>query len=239
MQGFRRNDFSEAVLTASCIASAAGMLLYGVLAAVQFPDGTHSERISDPATRLMASEPVDGDKGPSSARLLEATHLEPELFDPYGRVGFRWVRMNSGHIAMWVKCDGSSLLLLIDTGAPVSCLDPARVTKLPWQMSPGPPANPKDRHDAHEQFAKVDGFQIDTINTGPLIIDSIDMKEHNKYFADTGDRTVDGLLGADVLRSLSAILDFAEEKIYFRPVSASSEASSVPPPLPPDLLKAN
>jgi hypothetical protein len=101
--------------------------------------------------------------------------------------------------------------LIVDTGAPITHLDRERV------------AGSALRWDAHyndlENLRVVRTAQVDAIEIGAFSVGRLRVGEHslcdvNRVRRSRLDPPVDGLLGADVLGSCGAIIDYSSECIF-------------------------
>jgi hypothetical protein len=143
-----------------------------------------------------------------------------------GYVCIPLTRLKSEHLVLSVKCGTESLILLLDTGAPFTQFDPERVRRLRIDWLP-------DREEFGQFYFYAEKLAIGKTETGRLLIGNYNVSFLNVHNARYGDAPIDGLLGADILRAHSAIIDHAGARLFLRPVGASAKN-----PLPPAVAAA-
>jgi hypothetical protein len=137
-----------------------------------------------------------GDTRKSLHKLLEA--------DGYVVVPLQNV---AGYLCVEARVNGKRVVLILDTGAPQSHLDPKRVPDLKWTRKDG--ARPLS-------YGVVDSLQIGPIKTGSRGVYSHDLTDSNR----PEEPGVDGLLGADILDPHAAVIDYPARKLYLKPLPA-------------------
>ena len=101
------------------------------------------------------------------------------------------------------------LRLVVDTGAPCTCLDPERTKamNLKWTKAHGVgPAETDPGWDTF-QVCELDGFDFGAFKTGPVHARVHRVSLVNQWLATYRDPLVDGVLGGDVLTAYEARID--------------------------------
>lgn len=141
----------------------------------------------------------------ASKKLIEPAKPVPGLADFLKKQGYVAIPL----VQLWdrlgirVKVKGKELMLGVDTGASNVCFDQNRVKHLglPWNSS---------------GYCQIDELEVGGIKFGPLQVKTFDMTESNEFFQAADLPLADGLLGADILRPLSAVIDEAGYMLYLR-----------------------
>ncbi|MBL9095268.1 MAG: retroviral-like aspartic protease family protein [Planctomycetaceae bacterium] len=121
-------------------------------------------------------------------------------------------RLGSGYLAKTVHVNNTPVRMVIDTGASSTHLDPVRTKalNLNWQDI----ASPSPRGATY--FCNIATIQIDRIMTASLRVRSIDVTDFNIALEAYGDSEIDGVIGADVLISHAAVIDYSRNRIFLR-----------------------
>ena len=121
-------------------------------------------------------------------------------------------RLGSGYLAKTVHVNNTPVRMVIDTGASSTHLDPVRTKalNLNWQdiASPAP--------SGATHFCNITTMQIERLQTASLRVRSIDVSDFNIALETYGDSEIDGVIGADVLISHSAVIDYSRNRIFLR-----------------------
>jgi len=134
--------------------------------------------------------------------------------------GYTSISLNKsilGHFEIEVSLDGQLVLMLLDTGATKSVLHTETAKSLKLEL-------------AHESEgggglgvskATVNSTLINEIKIGPLIITSfnmfiMDFSHPIKSIVDRGGNLIDGVIGADILESKAAVIEYKEAKLYLK-----------------------
>ncbi len=102
-----------------------------------------------------------------------------------------------------VRVRGKELLLVVDTGAANTHLDRYRVRHLDLQSD-------------DDGVFDLDGLEIGGLKSARLMVYPIDMTDSNRAERALNSPLLDGLLGADVLQPLGAVMDYAGAVLYLR-----------------------
>jgi predicted aspartyl protease len=221
-------------LTAFAVAE----LLFGARAAAQnvTPEIAHTESA---APRSSPASSVDRHKVASklscmNARAPVASPPNAPVFslqDSLERAGYTRVslkRMVRGHITVDGRINRKEVKLIVDTATPTTRLDRERVANF------GPIWVSHDIVPERMQLvrsADFDAFALGAFNVGSRTVYERSLDACNRDRTLRGEQPVDGLLGADVLRSCGAIIDFASESLFLiHGDSAGRKAPAASPP---------
>jgi hypothetical protein len=133
--------------------------------------------------------------------------------DGYSRV--KLDRLKCGYLAVKTVVNGKSLYLAIDTGAPNTTLDPKRAEHLalPWQFYKFTD-RPDDPAQEWSRFSHIDSIEFGAFRHGKLRVGGHDMSEINRRLEYYMDPQLDGVIGADLLETGLAILDYKTYDLY-------------------------
>lgn len=125
--------------------------------------------------------------------------------------------LNTGHLCLNVQIEGRKVFVAVDTGAPFTHLDSERVKhlQLKWQpyVKEGDGKAPKTQANS---WCEVRHFEIGGFDLGPIILWGNDLSDINSGIILYRVPQIDGLLGADVLSDLKAIIDYSTRNLYIR-----------------------
>jgi predicted aspartyl protease len=132
-----------------------------------------------------------------------------------GYTGIPLERGRAGSVVVAVSVGEKRLRLVCDTGATFSMLDEKRTKelKIDWEKSEF------DVPAAESDFAKsckIEVVELGTFRAHGLKFHSFDTTNGNKRLEPFKDPPVDGLLGWDVLKDYSAIIDVRALRLYLR-----------------------
>jgi hypothetical protein len=138
----------------------------------------------------------------------EKAAAEPEvrargLGDFFSKQGYKAVPLQrlGAELVVQVRIGQNKLLLCLDTGASQTVLDRYRVRNLDLNW---------DKNDESD----LDELQIGEIRKGPIRVAAYDMTANNRSLRYYNCPDIDGLLGADVIRSLGAVIDHPGGVLY-------------------------
>lgn len=138
--------------------------------------------------------------------VLEAKGLTPVFLAP----------THEGYTAVTAFVGDTKLRLFVDTGAPVTAIDPKLVTdvKLSWV-----PVNDQRRAAALRisAISTLTSMRIGQFDTGPTRVGAVDLSEFNAVLSEHQELPISGFLGADVLSTHSAVIDYGKALMYLRP----------------------
>jgi hypothetical protein len=107
-------------------------------------------------------------------------------------------------------------LLLLDTGAPNTHVDPARTKSLdlPWRYLDEAVFGPGWGKIGYAELA---GMKIGAVEIRPFHVRTKDETQLNALLVTYGDAPIDGILGADVLEPHAAVIDYPSRTLFLRP----------------------
>jgi aspartyl protease family protein len=135
------------------------------------------------------------------------------------RVGLTPCR--AGHLTVDAKVEGRDARLILDTGASRTFLDRASAAELGVGVGADDVANAGACGTGaggavSVSFTPVSSLQIQALALGPLEMGLLDLSGVNEKLRLAGDAPVHGILGGDMLRRHSAIIDLAGRALYLR-----------------------
>jgi len=165
-----------------------------------------------PSTGTEGGQPPNHDVKPGDAEELE------RLFKARGYSEIPLDRLRSGYLAVRVTAAGSKLRLILDTGAPVTCLDPERTKaiNLKWHKLRASLPERDPEWDTSKE-CELDGLDFGAFKTGPVRAGEHRVAAVNQWLAVYRDPPVDGVLGGDVLTACSAWIDYPGRRLFLRP----------------------
>jgi hypothetical protein len=110
------------------------------------------------------------------------------------------------------RLEGKNLNLLVDSGAPISGLDPQRIAKLGLR-TPKHESLPKFPNGTWPNWETLT-LEIGGIMAGKLMVSSCDLTQMNEGLRMRLDNLADGLLGLDALSRYGAIMDISANRLY-------------------------
>ena len=141
-----------------------------------------------------------------------------EFLQDKGYVGLPIKKTAVGHFELDAEIHDSPVRLLLDTGASNTVLDrqTADNLHLESQDEEGEAAG-----CMHLSETGVQSSVVNTLSLGALRLESfplfiIDLSSVNKGLEHSGARRVDGVIGADVLASRSAVIDYEGSTLYLK-----------------------
>ena len=122
----------------------------------------------------------------------------------------------SGHHLITAKLNGKKGLFILDTGASNTCVDEAKVrhfklkTKDTEHKATGAGTTEIDIQLSKKNKIKIGDWKINKL---PVVV--MDLSHINQALS-MFDITVDGIIGADVLRIGKGIIQFEKERLYLK-----------------------
>jgi len=155
---------------------------------------------------------------------------EPRALTLDGYSSIALTRMATGHLTVQAHVNGVPGRFVLDTGAGRSIIETARHAKFRLAridaasgVAIGAGGNVPLRM-SHGNRLQI-GRYLDFGFTAYLM----PLQQVNLAFVRRGQERVDGVIGADVLRSGAAVIDYAGAKLYLKP-RAGTAANVTPPP---------
>jgi predicted aspartyl protease len=181
-----------------------------------------------PQQHPLASDTVNSTQGNQTATSVEVD----EIGGLMKRQGYSCVtleRLRSRYLSVQATVAKYKLRLVLDTGAPVTHLDPERTQpmNLKWdKLADVVPAENRSDTDTFLQ-SEVDGFDFGTLKTRRVIVGVHRFVAESKQYVAYGDPPLDGLLGADILSSYGARIDYPTLRLFLRRKQAIRSEESI------------
>jgi clan AA aspartic protease (TIGR02281 family) len=126
-------------------------------------------------------------------------------------------RTQVGHFAMKGSVNGKSAVFLLDTGASSSVLDKSTADSMGLQTEAFDTLGGGLGATGMQTLkAGIHHLDLGTFRTGLDSVYVMDLATVNKALVDNGAEPVDGVIGADVLLSGEAVIDYAKAVLYIR-----------------------
>ena len=163
---------------------------------------------------LLLPRSSDAKRPSAEAETARRESLARDLAD-LGYVAVPLRRLNSGHLAVAVKSGKVPLSLFLDTGAPSVHLDRARTapTDAEWHLADGTDGTRRFR-------ASIKDLSVENVALSNVLAEEYDLSLMYNLMNGVGDPSLDGIFGADVLKSHSAVIDCYANRLYLRPADA-------------------
>jgi hypothetical protein len=133
--------------------------------------------------------------------------------EKHGYTCVEFQKLRSGYLGIPVEVDGNKLMLILDTGAPQTYLDPSRTSAFNWSVAS---IGPFLRVGGPINFCEVGSISIGQLSLGGARIYAHDLTDLNPVLAQYGEPAIDGLLGGDILGAYSAVVDYARHRVFFK-----------------------
>jgi hypothetical protein len=158
-------------------------------------------------------------KGPGNhLSMAERVKQVEQLMKGQGYSSIPLDRLSAGYLTAQVTVRGKQLRLILDTGAPVTCLDPERTQglNLEWKKSASVAPNESFADWDTTHAAKVDTLDIAGFRTGRLLVCIHRMTASNSILEQYHDPPCDGVLGGDILTAYAARIDYRVLRLFLR-----------------------
>jgi len=142
----------------------------------------------------------------------------------YDRVRFRVEP--SGHAMVPVRANRKVMRFLLDTGVTQSVLDTAAAKYLDVAVSAGSTNVSSLVGNVKARTATVAEMEVGGLGIRDVSVHVFDLNRP-RALADTRNKPVDGLLGADLLGRLRAIVDYRNQALFMREDSAAADAATL------------
>ena len=133
--------------------------------------------------------------------------------------GYSSVKLNflkTKHYLIEAKVNGINGRFILDTGASNSCI----CTSLEDKFKVISKQSKEKASSANSEMTNTNLSKSNIIQIGKWVdkinLISFDMNHINKILSEKGIDSIDGIIGADVLKKSNAILDYKSNKIYFK-----------------------
>ena len=134
-----------------------------------------------------------------------------------GYVKIKLRKTNTNHFEVKAKINGVKGRFILDTGASNSCVgfDMKERFKLESSESKikaaGAGATEMDTHKSIKNSLEIDSWKYENLN---LVI--FDLSHVNTALENHGAKTVEGIIGADILEKGKAIIDYKKKRLYLK-----------------------
>jgi Aspartyl protease len=141
-------------------------------------------------------------------------------FHDLGYVSVPIERPHAGYSVVVASVGGRDVRLLLDTGSPFTCLDRKRTETLglEWVEEPVPGQARDSIWDRHTS-CEIRAMEFGAARAERVRAFGFHSRSLNYGFEAVGDKPVDGLLGADVLDAVGAVIDLKGGRLYVWPGS--------------------
>lgn len=126
-------------------------------------------------------------------------------------------KLSTGHYQLHASVNNETGIFILDTGASSSCicLDNVLAFKLNVEETEFKAAG-AGATEMETKVAKKNRLQIGTNLLHKVDFVLFSMIHVNNALAQAGEKPVDGILGADVLKKLHAVIDYGTNSVYFK-----------------------
>jgi hypothetical protein len=127
-------------------------------------------------------------------------------------------RSQATYVVVVCSVRDKKLRLALDTGAPVSLLDETQTEKLKidWEKTNDFGAPGGDAGGSYTKSCKIEVMELNGFKAHGIRFYNHDLASANKALLEYKEQPIDGLLGWDVLREYSAIIDVRALRVYLR-----------------------
>jgi hypothetical protein len=154
-------------------------------------------------------------KSPADAK--PAGELE-QILKERGYKAIPLERSRASYVVVICSVGDKKLRLAFDTGAPVSLLDEKRTEKLKieWEKTDDFGAPGGVAGGSYTKSCKIEVMELNGFKAHGIRFYNHDLASANKALLEYKEQPIDGLLGWDVLRDYSAIIDVRALRFYLR-----------------------
>ncbi len=134
----------------------------------------------------------------------------------YGRLEMD--RLRTGHFTVSGSADSVSLAMIIDTGASHTLIDTDRAERFDMATHDrGNLATGLGTSAGRTESGRLRNVVIGSMRFDTLRVTVLDLSNVNQVLRGLGNEPVDGVIGADVLMSRRAVIDYGSLHLYFKP----------------------
>ncbi|MEZ4857585.1 MAG: retropepsin-like aspartic protease [Flavobacteriaceae bacterium] len=140
------------------------------------------------------------------------THLEERGFE---RIPLK--KLTTGHYTLLVTINGILGEFILDTGASTSCIGSSDasffglISVKSEVKAAGAGALNMETHSAISKRVTIGAIQFSNY---PFVV--FDLIHVNQALLETNEKPVKGILGADILKKLHAVIDYGRNCVYFK-----------------------
>jgi clan AA aspartic protease (TIGR02281 family) len=132
----------------------------------------------------------------------------------YIEVPFRLTRVN--HIVVQAKVNGEDVILIVDTGASRTCIAESSAERLRLTSGKVEQAVSLALAKKTKASSKLESLEIGSLHLTDFETWIVDFSYINMIVQMKGEGFCDGVLGADILMSKSAVIDYKCSKLYLK-----------------------
>lgn len=132
----------------------------------------------------------------------------------YIEVPFRLTRVN--HIVVQARVNGKSVTLIVDTGASRTCIAESSAERLGMISGTVEPAASLALPKKTKALSKLESLVIGSLHMTNFETWLVDFSYINMIVQWQGEDFCDGVLGADILMTKSAVIDYKCRKLYLK-----------------------
>ena len=132
----------------------------------------------------------------------------------YIEVPFTVTRVN--HIVIQAKANGQDIRLIVDTGASRTCIAESCAERLGLTSGRVEQAASLALPKKTKALSKLESLEIGSLQLTDFVIWLVDFSYINMIVEMKGEEFCDGVLGADILRHTSAVIDYKCCRLYLK-----------------------
>lgn len=170
------------------------------------------------AAGLIACMPQSSTTQTIDRGMVEASQQDLVSFllsNGYTRV--EMVRLPTGHFSIGGSANDISLDLIVDTGASHTVLDVERARRFDLATEDrGRRATGIGLENQRVASGRLENVAIGSVRFETLPVTVIDLTQVNQVLRSFGNPPVDGIVGADLLMSQKAVIDYGSLSLYFK-----------------------
>tara|TARA_X000000950_G_scaffold227085_1_gene274108 strand:- start:35501 stop:35908 length:408 start_codon:yes stop_codon:yes gene_type:complete len=119
---------------------------------------------------------------------------------------------NSNHLILSCKVNNIKGRFILDTGASNSCINSIKANKykINFKFSKEIASTATNKID-NTFFSKDNTLEIGELKKNDFEVILFDMSHINKSFIENSTKSIDGIIGSDILNEFNAIIDFKEK----------------------------
>jgi len=126
-------------------------------------------------------------------------------------------KLNTGHYLLSLKINNKKGDFILDTGASTSCIAFEHIVHFNLETEASEiKAAGAGAIDMETRIAKNNGLDIGAIRVNGLDFILFDLSHVNSALAQVDEKNVHGILGADLLKKLRAVIDYGRNCFYIK-----------------------
>ncbi len=140
----------------------------------------------------------------------------PSYLKSLGYVEISFVKARTNQIKVEAKVNGADVTLVVDTGASHTCIADSSVERLRLTRGRIEPAGSLAALKKNAALSNLDSLEIGLLRMTNVKAWIVDFSYINMMLQTKGESLCDGVLGADILLSKSAVVDYKGFKLYLK-----------------------